>query len=315
MNPSVLILAGLYDFASDLVCLRLRERGTTFLRLNREQLPQFCLTLDPSEPILHVRNGEQSWDVTSDLRSVWYRQPVFLRDGSSTPQDAQTQLERSQWMAFIHALTVYQDAAWMNHPRETYQAETKPFQIALARAVGFRVAPTLIGNDASAFNELSFPFVIKPLDTIILRDGEETLFAYTTQSDAADFRNSLGRAPVIAQHLLSPKVDIRVTVIGDTLYGIRILRNGRPIAGDWRKIPKAELCYEDWMPPAEVKAACLNLTKRLGLVFGGIDLIESEGKIYFIEINPTGEWAWVNCATRPLDHAIADWLTLGGNQR
>ncbi|HXW24965.1 MAG TPA: RimK-like protein [Xanthobacteraceae bacterium] len=312
MTPSVLVLAGLYDFASDLVCLRLKERGVEFLRLNREQLPEFRVTLDPLGPTLRVRNGECAWNVTTELRSVWYRQPVFLREIGCASEDVAAQLERSQWMAFIRALTVFQDAAWMNHPRETFQAETKPFQLALAYSVGFRIAPTLIGNDSLAFDALESPFAIKPLDTVLLRDGDDSLFAYTTRSDAADYIQSLRQAPVIGQRLLSPKIDIRMTVVGQAVYGVRILRNGKPIEGDWRKVPKAELQYEDWSPPSQISIACVNLNARLGLVFGGIDLIENEEGIFFIEVNPTGEWGWLNSATRSIDSAIAEWLASGG---
>jgi glutathione synthase/RimK-type ligase-like ATP-grasp enzyme len=31
----------------------------------------------------------------------------------------------------------------------------------------------------------------------------------------------------------------------------------------------------------------------LNLKFGGIDLIFCDGKYYFIEVNPTGEWGWL----------------------
>ena len=36
---------------------------------------------------------------------------------------------------------------------------------------------------------------------------------------------------------------------------------------------------------------------RLELRYGGIDLIESEGSFFFIEVNPTGEWYWLQSNT------------------
>lgn len=52
------------------------------------------------------------------------------------------------------------------------------------------------------------------------------------------------------------------------------------------------------------------LLKSLGLRFGGIDLAVSDGEYYFLEVNPTGEWAWLVDATAlPIDEAIAGALS------
>jgi len=314
MRPEILILAGLYDFASDLVCLRLKELGTPFLRLNREQLPYLRVTLDPLGPTLRVADDERRWEITPEVRSVWYRQPVFLRNVPAEPLDLPTQLERPQWMAFVRALTIFQSAAWMNHPRETFQAEIKPYQLALAQRAGFQVAPTRVGNDAAAFRIFSEPFVAKALDGVLLRDGNDSIFTYSLITNRTELdEDSLRRAPIIAQRLLAKGADLRVTVIGNSIHAVRILRNGNPIDGDWRKIPKAELQYEEYILPPAVETACHKLMTELGLAFGGIDMIENNEGIHFIEINPTGEWGWLLSPTRQLDHEIALWLARGGH--
>ena len=49
--------------------------------------------------------------------------------------------------------------------------------------------------------------------------------------------------------------------------------------------------------------------KKLNLSFGGVDLIISHGKYYFIEVNPTGEWGWIEANTDyKLHNAIVDWM-------
>lgn len=48
---------------------------------------------------------------------------------------------------------------------------------------------------------------------------------------------------------------------------------------------------------------------ELGLSFGGIDLILHNNEYYFVEVNPTGEWAWlVNNAGLEIDISICDYL-------
>ncbi len=48
---------------------------------------------------------------------------------------------------------------------------------------------------------------------------------------------------------------------------------------------------------------------ELGLSFGAIDLIESNNGYYFIEVNPTGEWAWlVENAGLKIYEGVVDYL-------
>ena len=116
MRPDVLLLAGLYDFSADLVCLRLEELGTSYLRLNREQMPDLKISIDPIGVTVSVTSDAGSWELSSDVKSVWFRQPVFLRNLPAEPLEPAVQLQRSQWMALLHGLVLLDGAAWMNIP-------------------------------------------------------------------------------------------------------------------------------------------------------------------------------------------------------
>ena len=63
-------------------------------------------------------------------------------------------------------------------PAATYLAESKPYQLSVAASCGFQVPVTLATNDASSIRE-TFPgsLVIKSLDTVLLRDGDDCLDA------------------------------------------------------------------------------------------------------------------------------------------
>jgi glutathione synthase/RimK-type ligase-like ATP-grasp enzyme len=81
--------------------------------------------------------------------------------------------------------------------------------------------------------------------------------------------------------------------------------------GDWR-LQKDITEYRPYELPAPVHAACIRLVQQLGLVFGAIDLAVHEGAHYFLEINPTGEWAWlVDQLQLPIAEVIADALCAG----
>lgn len=125
--------------------------------------------------------------------------------------------------------SAYSDnAAWMNWPQATYLAESKPYQLLTAHRCGFKVPKTVIGNIASCkTNEQA---IIKSLDTVLLREGDDCLFTYSTlTNELSDEESAI--APFINQEYISNKIDIRVTIIGHRLSAVRILSDGSPIAG------------------------------------------------------------------------------------
>lgn len=310
MRPHVLILSGLYDFSTDLVTLQLDRGDVPYVRLNREQLSDYRLTLDPLGPSLTIDGPAGTCVVDKGLRAVWFRQPVFLRNTPPVPLSPDKQLELSQWTAFLRGLCVFRDAAWMNYPPATYLAESKPYQLSVASACGLRIPETLATNSVTRIRE-TFPesLVIKSLDTVLLRQGDDCLFTYTTVNSGTALRDkSVSAAPLLAQQLLDQKIDVRVTVVGDRLFAVRILSAGAGIIGDWRVVPKTDLEYRDTALDSDTVRQCLRLTRQLGLTFAAIDLLETPEGVFFVEVNPTGEWGWLSGADRPIDVAIAAWL-------
>jgi glutathione synthase/RimK-type ligase-like ATP-grasp enzyme len=63
--------------------------------------------------------------------------------------------------------------------------------------------------------------------------------------------------------------------------------------------------------PAPVSSLCVELVCRLGLRFGAIDLILTpDGRYVFLEINPNGQWYWLEEITGiPLAETMCDLLT------
>lgn len=310
MNPHILIISSLYDFSTDLVALSLEQDDVPFVRLNREQLADHRLTLDPLIPMLTIYGPAGTHVVGPDLRAIWFRQPVFLRNTPPIPLSLAEQLERSQWNAFLRGLCVFRHASWMNDPAATYLAESKPYQLYLAALCGFRVPQTLATNDAKRIRQsFSSPFVIKSLDTVLLREGGDCLFTYTTINTGADlYDETVSASPLFAQLALYPKTDIRVTIVGEDAFSVCILSQGHGISGDWRIHPKTDLEYIDFPLDDHTLNCCRKLTQRLGLSFAAIDLVETIEGTFFIEVNPTGEWGWLSTPERRIDHTIASWL-------
>jgi glutathione synthase/RimK-type ligase-like ATP-grasp enzyme len=154
---------------------------------------------------------------------------------------------------------------------------------------------------------------VKGLDTVLLRvDGHE-IFGFTTFEASEKLESGAWRlAPATIQAALTDKLDIRVTVVEDQVFAASITVDGYPIAEDWRR-RKRDAQFRRFDLPLETTERCRKLVRSLGLRFGAIDLALCDGEYYFLEINPTGEWAWlVDSAGLPIDEAIANALTRKG---
>jgi glutathione synthase/RimK-type ligase-like ATP-grasp enzyme len=309
MIVDILILSSIFDFSADLVTQDLEKRECRYLRLNKENLSEYRFTVIPDEILMKIECSEGTFIVDDNVHSVWFRQPIFLRNTPGETLSVKEQLIRSQWMGFLRSLSVFKNAMWMNRPESTYLAETKAFQLMQAHKLGFRIPKTKIGNNVKEFIGFNNEVIIKSLDTVLLREGDDCLFTYSTIESPNKLRDEeVYEAPLTVQEYISPKTDIRVTVIGNKLFAVKITCEGAGIKEDWRVLNKDKLEYTDIDLPDEIYNLCFQLVKELGLNFGAIDLIESNGKYIFIEINPTGEWGWINTPKRRIDTCIADWL-------
>ncbi len=68
--------------------------------------------------------------------------------------------------------------------------------------------------------------------------------------------------------------------------------------------------FDQYRLPRYMAAKCVALVKRMGLAFGAIDLVmDKAGKLWFLEINPNGQWAFIEDDTaQPIGKAIAELL-------
>lgn len=62
--------------------------------------------------------------------------------------------------------------------------------------------------------------------------------------------------------------------------------------------------------PKIISARCIELVHKLGRQFGAIDLLLTpNGKYMFLEVNPTGQWLWIEVVTgMPLLSSMCDFL-------
>ena len=116
-------------------------------------------------------------------------------------------------------------------------------------------------------------------------------------------------APVIFQEYVADAVNIRATVVGEQIFATAITVGPNGYAADYRM----DMDGASWEPttlPDSIQATLAALMRRLGLVYGAVDLLRTRGGEHvFLEVNPAGEWLFVEERTgQPITVAMARLL-------
>lgn len=256
-----------------------------------------------------IGQNEQELDV-ADINVVWWRRPQpYVLDEAMDPTVACfAYSECHEAMAGMwHSLK----ARWVNPPAADEIAHHKPYQLAVAQDVGLRVPLTLITNDPDAARGFlsqagAGRFIYK---TFL---AHESHWRETRLVTARELRllDSVRLAPVIFQEFVEAEADLRVTVFGQDIYAAEILTAPGSYEYDYR-VDLTAVTMRPASLPEDVERALLDLMQRLGLVYGAIDLRRTpEGQYIFLEINPAGEFLFIEdrCGL-PLAAAMAKLLT------
>src|SRR5690606_10402324 len=85
--------------------------------------------------------------------------------------------------------------------------------------------------------------------------------------------------PCIFQQYIDKEYEVRVTVVNNRVFAARVdSQKFEETRIDWRrkKIP-----FTHYSLPLSIAEKCINLTQKLNLSFGAIDLIKSKSSDYF----------------------------------
>lgn len=157
---------------------------------------------------------------------------------------------------------------------------------------------------------------VKPLNKPFVRvheSGRPTAF-FTQRLEREAVRERLGRiknCPLILEEYVEKKVELRITVVGSKIFTCAIHSQlNEKTKVDWRRYDIPNTPHKVYELPAEVESKCVELLKRLSLQFGALDMIVTpDGEYVFLEINPAGQWLWIEELTKlPITDALVDLL-------
>ena len=119
--------------------------------------------------------------------------------------------------------------------------------------------------------------------------------------------------PCLFQKNIPKLFEVRTTVVGHRTFSAAIYsQENEETRHDWRR-GGPELRMEPYDLPMDVSKMITKLTSALDLVYGAIDMIVTpEGEHVFLEINPSGQFGFVEQSTGlPILSCLADALVAG----
>jgi len=314
---TILLVTNRLDYDTDLVAVELYKRGLDYVRFNTEDLTTKVhvswLLTDRAKSYFDFNGRRVLFDQVS---SIWYHCPVDPLPSTEIVAASARQFAASESLASLENAWHSLNCWWVSHPDKLRVASLKIRQLELAREIGFNVPETLVTNiphDAQSFlSAWNGRTVFKRLlsEAVQDHDGIKEILTSRIEPEHWALLYQVEYAPCQFQQLIEKAAEIRVTVIGQKVFAVAIALPQSASHADLKKETVSQLPHTPTALPAEIENKCRQLVLNLGLQFGCIDLIQTPtGEYYFLEINPMGQWAWIELLTGlPLTEAIADLL-------
>lgn len=313
---TVLILADERDPQADYMVGTLSERGVALCRIDTAWFPaQLSVTAT-------LRGGQWCGRLTTpahavDLEAVtavWFRSPTayqFPAQWSSTERRHSANEAKFGLGGVLMSLP----ALWVNHPTRIAEAGYKPLQLTTAAQVGMSVPGTLVTNDAHEVRAFAMTapdgLIAKTFGapTIVEQGTRKVAFTRRVSDDGLADLAGVEHTAHQFQCWLPKAYDVRVVAVGGRLFAVAIRADSRDGHLDFRR--DYDACRYDLVDlPPGLAGMIARLMKHFGLIYGALDfVVDVDGTWWFLEINPGGQFGWLEKATgAPITAALADLL-------
>lgn len=294
------------------VIQRLQQKGREVLLTDLSSFPAhkgLAMSWQTDIDSAYLIDGTHGMVDLQNTKVCWWRRvrPYVIDTAIMNPSmRAFAESETSQAVSgMLNALS----CSWVN-PRSTDDAaQHKPYQWAIAQKVGLQLPRTLVTTKPevarSFINDVGIGKTVFKAFLASVEAWRETRLVVQDDYERLDL---VRFAPVIFQEYVEG-VDLRITVIGDTVFAAEIDAQKTSYPVDMRMVVGEATVRPINLPPG-LHTAILELQRRLGLKYGAIDMRRTpNGDYIFFEVNPAGQWLFVERRTgMPISQAIANLL-------
>jgi hypothetical protein len=322
----ILVLTQPFDPHVDHVAKMLEARGAEFVRFDPADFPaQASLSVgyaSNGQMRSFLRLEERAIDLTQ-LSSVWNRRPRAPVAHEQIKDKDIREFVTRDCHTFVQDLWNALPCRWLpGHPAAIQRAQLKAAQLRVAAELGLELPPTLVTNSREEFLDFYCQHNGNVVSKLVGPAFDWTvgqsagLWRYTEVVSKRDvgYAASLEFCPMIFQAYVPKRFELRVTVVGQQVFAAEIhSQQTHHTRHDWRRYDLSNTPHFPHDLPPEVQERCVRLVEKLELCYGAIDLILTpDGRYVFIEINPSGQYLWIEDETGlPITAAICDLLMAG----
>ncbi len=305
-NKYVFVLTNSNDATSDYLCNKFLDGEVRYLRFNTDKdLKKTKYNFSDKQHYIEWNSHQIN---SQNISAIIYRRPkpISLSNNYDEFYNRHIALEWSEVLeGFLSYIPVH---LWINHPSLNYLASHKIEQLNKAKQFGLKTPKSIITNQRKVAHQfiinLKGSVIVKPLSSgYIERDKpEDDTLIYTCKFPLSNIEllEKIDECPVLFQEQIKKSMDVRVTVVDNELIAIGMTSldnlNGQIL--DIRRNNMANVIYSKLSVPKNVEKSILSLMKSYKLRFGALDFaITPKDEWIFFEINPNGQWAWLDqCA-------------------
>jgi glutathione synthase/RimK-type ligase-like ATP-grasp enzyme len=300
----VLIITNKSDLTSDFIVKRLKERNIYFYRFNTEELSKSCFfTFDFQKNLFLISDSilKKQFNL-KEFTSIYFRRPELPFLDSDDLSNGEIHFLKNE---FYYALEgfykILEKSYWVSPVYSIREAENKIFQLELAKSIGFNIPDSLVTNiytDSLEFYTRNKSCIVKPIKSGLIEDSYLPKVIFTNLLKDKPKKKQIEFSPNFFQTHIDKVYDLRVTMVGEKAFATLIdSQKDSETKVDWRR-GETPLMHIKTELPDDILNQCISLLKILNLRFGAIDFIlDEEGKFTFLEINPNGQWAWIEKQT------------------
>ena len=313
--PIVLILSSPKDIHALAVCNELRQlKLAESVIVDTSRWPgDGCFEVRPGKDLNNAIlrfSGVNEKLQASQIVGVWWRRPTGFGVHEIVKVPFVQDMVRLQGRQLFYGLFNDLDIRHMNDPANEARASWKLYQLQVASEVGLNIPQTLMTDDPEAarkFIEKVGDVVYKPFQNPV----DRLLPTRRITPQALRAIDKVRLAPVIFQSRIPRHIDLRVTIVGQAVFSAGSPYRDLGMIEDNRIGPRKFL--EPHELPQDITRKIHLFMERLGLIYGALDFcLTKNGDYIFFEVNPAGQYLWVEIETQlPISAAIARWLSTG----
>ncbi|MBL7053167.1 MAG: hypothetical protein ISS02_00680 [Candidatus Portnoybacteria bacterium] len=249
--------------------------------------------------------------------AVWNLKPIMPEKIRRFEPIEYRHFIKRQFYAMQEAIwTMFANKKWIDNPWTVVKAEDKIYQLNTAIESGFNVPDTLVSSNPKRVSDFychhDKEIIIKMIRSSPMND--KVIYTNVVTDKYMEAIESVKMSPSIFQEVIKKEYELRITVVGDNIFPVKIDSQVDSLTSlDWRKKPKlndTEVELSAIEIPDDVCKKIKLFMNKMNLNFGCIDMaVTPEGKYIFFEINPNGQWYFVQLKTHiPIAKAIAKLL-------